>query len=455
MTSPVLDRSRASSRRRAGVFGAAAISALGGFLFGYDLGIISAALLYITPQFQMSEIGQQVVVAAMLAGAIVGALTGSPLTDRIGRKRTLLVLSAVAAVGAVACAAAPGFGALVVARLVLGIAIGATSSCVPAYIAEIAAPHIRGRLVSSFQLMVTVGILASYVAGYALADAAAWRWMLALAAIPAVVMFFGLFRLPESPRWLLARGRVDDARRALARTLPADEIESEIAAISAAAEAERGLTYRDLFGARLRPAVLIGVGVAATNQLVGVNAVISYTPTLLTQAGFGDSSALLSSVGIGAANMICTLIALLLIDRVGRRPLLLGGTAVVVLSLLFLGALYLLPSQSGVVGGLLVAGLILYITAFSVSLGISIWLINSEIFPTRVRGKASGLGSLTHWGLDFIISLTALSLIQLITPTGLFWVYALFGLVGLVFFAKRLPETKGRTLEDIESSLRR
>lgn len=205
----------------------------------------------------------------------------------------------------------------------------------------------------------------------------------------------------------------------------------------------------------MRPAVLLGVVVAATNQLVGVNAVIYYAPTMLKQAGFGSSAAILSSLGIGLVNMCLTFVALLLVDRVGRRPLLLGGTSVVILALVFLGTLYLLGDGGRPVsGGLLVAGLCLYIAAFAPSLGLAIWLINSEIFPTAVRGKASSFGNVTHWGLDFAISLTVLTTINALTPTGLFWIYGLFGLLGVVYLHRKLPETKGRSLEDISASLR-
>ena len=202
----------------------------------------------------------------------------------------------------------------------------------------------------------------------------------------------------------------------------------------------------------MRPAVLLGVAVAATNQLVGVNAVIYYAPTMLKEAGLGSSAAILSSVGIGLVNMVVTLIALVLVDKVGRRPLLLGGTAVVVLTLVLLGFVYLNPGPA--TAPLLVIGLCVYIAAFAGSLGIAIWLVNSEIFPTAVRGKASAFGTVTHWGLDFLISLTVLTMINLLTPTGLFWVYAVFGLIGLGYLYRRLPETKGRSLEDVAGSLR-
>ncbi|MER7396515.1 sugar porter family MFS transporter [Streptomyces sp. NPDC000151] len=441
-------------RGRAAVIGASAVAALGGFLFGYDTGIISSALLYIAPEFHLSSGMQQVTVASLLLGAIVGVLVSGAVTDAVGRRRTLLSAAGIFTVGALGCAAAPNDAVLIGARFVLGLAIGTASLAVPAYIAEIAPKESRGKLVSLNQLMITVGIFVSYLVGYAFDDSHGWRWMLGLGAVPSLLMFAGVLRLSESPRWLLTHGRPDEARAVLCRTRTAEEAEREVREIEALAAQESKIGYRDLLRPAMRPAVMLGVVVAATNQLVGVNAVIYYAPTMLKQAGFASSAAILSSLGIGLVNMVLTGIALLLVDRVGRRPLLLGGTGVVVLALALLGALYLFGGGQPANSGLLVAGLCLYIGAFAPSLGLAIWLINSEIFPTAARGKASSFGNVTHWGLDFAISLTVLTTIQALTPTGLFWLYAVFGLLGVGYLYRKLPETKGRSLEDISASLR-
>ena len=453
MSTAQLSPPRPAQRGRGTVIGASTIAALGGLLFGYDTGVISAALLYIAPAFGLSDGMQQFVVASLLLGAIVGSIGGGPVVDRMGRKTTLVLVSIVFSAGALLSAAAGNAEVLIAARVLLGLAIGTSSLVVPTYIAEIAPPASRGRLVSMNQLMITIGIFASYLVGYAFAESGGWRWMLGLAVVPSLAMLVGLLMLGESPRWLLSRGRTEEARQALLRTRSPEEAEAELAEMSEAMREESRFSYRDLVRPRLRPAVLLGVAVAATNQLVGVNAVIYYAPTILKQAGLGDSAAILSSVGIGATNMVFTAIALLLIDRVGRRPLLIGGTGVVIAVLFGLGALYLLPSVQGL-GTLLTIGLMVYEAAFAASLGLAIWLINSEIFPTAVRGKAAGVGTVTHWGLDFLISISVLTLIQLFTATGLFWIYGVLGLLGMVYLYRKLPETKGRSLEDIERSLR-
>jgi len=429
------------------------IAALGGFLFGYDTGVISGALLYITPEFDLGSFGQQAVVASLLLGAVFGALIAGPATDRLGRKRVLLACAAIFAVGALASGIAPSAAALVAARFVIGLAIGASSMVVPLYLAEMSPKERRGRLVSMNQFLITVGILISYGVGFALAGAEAWRWMVGLAAIPAVLMFVGLLRLPESPRWLLANGREEEALGVLRATRPADGVDAEAREIRETIEAESTASYRDLLTPPLRPALRIGIGVPAINQLVGVNAVIYYTPTILKQTGFGDSAAILGSVGIGVVNVALTAVALVLIDRVGRRPLVLSGVAVLTLALAALGGLYLLPDQDGIVGILVVVGLCVYIAAFAASLGIAIWLFTSEVYPTGVRGKGASLGVFTHWGLDFVISLTVLTLIDLLTETGMFWLYGAFAIVGLLFLRRFLPETRGQSLEEIDRQL--
>lgn len=429
-------------------------AALGGLLFGFDTGIISGALLYISSSFGLDAGGQQIVVSVLLLGAILGVVASGTILDKIGRKRTLVLLAAVFAVGAIASSLAPDFGILVAARFVLGVAVGASSNAVPVYIAEISPAAIRGRLVAMYQLMVAVGIAVSYLVAFLLSSGQHWRLMLGVAAIPAVAMLVGVLVLPESPRWLVSRNRRGDARNALARLVgSADEVECELDAFAENIANEQRVSFRSLLRKPYRSGVAICVTLAATNQLVGVNAVIYYAPTLLVQAGLGQSAALLSTVGIGIATVVVTFAALLLVDKVGRRPLVLVGTGLTILSLVFIGAIYLLPDPSAF-GPLLVVGLVIYIVAFCGSLGISIWLINSEVFPSAIRGRASSFGAFTHWTLDFVVALTVLTLFDHIGPTGLFWLYAGFGLVGFLILKRRLPETRGRSLEEIDMQLR-
>jgi sugar porter (SP) family MFS transporter len=436
------------------VIASAAVAALGGFLFGFDTGIISGALLFIKQEFGLSAGLQQLVVGSLLLAAVVGALLGGPISDAWGRKKTLILAALIFGVGALVASFSPNLAVLVVARVLLGLAIGIASMIVPVYIAEIAPPRVRGALVSLQQFMITVGIMVSYLVSYAFSGSGAWRWMLGVGMIPAAVLLVGMLPLPESPRWLLAKDRRQDALGVLRRIRHEEHNpEAELAEIEAVHKMQAGVSYQDLFRPSVRPALVVGVGIAFINQMVGVNAVIYYAPTILKDAGFSSSAAILATTGVGILNMLVTLCALLLIDRVGRRPLLLIGISGVLLALIVLGAAYLLPGGPSGAGVLLVAGLLVYIASFAASLGIAIWLLNSEVYPLEVRGKGAAAGAFTHWVLDFVIASTVLTLIATITPTGMFWFYGLFAILGIIFVLRRVPETKGKTLEEVSEEL--
>jgi sugar porter (SP) family MFS transporter len=436
------------------VVASAAVAALGGFLFGFDTGIISGALLFIKQEFGLSAGLEQVVVGSLLLAAVVGALLGGPISDAWGRKRTLILAAIIFGVGALVASFSPNLAVLIVARVLLGLAIGIASMIVPVYIAEIAPPRVRGALVSLQQFMITVGIMVSYLVSYAFSGSGAWRWMLGVGMIPAAILLVGMLPLPESPRWLLAKDRRQDALGVLRRIRHEEHNpEAELAEIEAVHKMQAGVSYQDLFRPSVRPALVVGVGIAFINQMVGVNAVIYYAPTILKDAGFSSSAAILATTGVGILNMLVTLCALLLIDRVGRRPLLLIGISGVLLALIVLGAAYLLPGGPSGAGVLLVAGLLVYIASFAASLGIAIWLLNSEVYPLEVRGKGAAAGAFTHWVLDFVIASTVLTLIATITPTGMFWFYGLFAILGIIFVLRRVPETKGKTLEEVSEEL--
>jgi sugar porter (SP) family MFS transporter len=423
-------------------------------LFGFDTGIISGALLFIKQEFNLSAGLQQLVVGSLLLAAVVGALLGGPITDAWGRKKTLILAALIFGVGALVASFSPNLAVLVVARVLLGLAIGIASMIVPVYIAEIAPPRVRGALVSLQQFMITVGIMVSYLVSYAFSGSGAWRWMLGVGMIPAAILLVGMLPLPESPRWLLAKDRRQDALGVLRRIRHEEHNpEAELAEIEAVHKTQAGVSYQDLFRPSVRPALVVGVGIAFINQMVGVNAVIYYAPTILKDAGFSASAAILATTGVGILNMLVTLCALLLIDRVGRRPLLLVGISGVLLALIVLGAAYLLPGGPSGAGVLLVAGLLVYIASFAASLGIAIWLLNSEVYPLEVRGKGAAAGAFTHWALDFVIASTVLTLIATIAPTGMFWFYGLFAILGIIFVLRRVPETKGKTLEEVSEEL--
>lgn len=434
------------------VVGASIIAAFGGLLFGYDTGVVAAALPYMTDTFDLDETMKQVVTASLLAGAVVGVIVGGSLSDRLGRRNALTGVTVLYAVATLGSAFAQGATSLIVFRIFLGVAIGISSLVVPNYIAELAPPRNRGKLVSLHQFMVTVGILVAYLVGYGLSGSASWRWMIGVGVIPAVLMFAGLLVLPESPRWLVGKQREIEARAVLARTRPPDDVDAEITDIVGAVRAEGRISYRELLGARFRRWISVGVVAAGASQVVGVNAIIYYVPTILEEQGFGKTAAIGVSVAVGVVNVLFTIPALLWIDRFGRRPWILGGTVVIILALIAVGVVFQFPLRGATVAWLIIV-LMIYESAFACSLGIAIWLVNSEIFPNNVRGKAASFGIVTHWGMNLLVSISVLTLITAMGATLVFWLYAVLGILSLIYLYRWLPETKNRSLEEIEADL--
>jgi sugar porter (SP) family MFS transporter len=441
------------------LYAVAAVSALGGLLFGYDTGIISSALLDLGRDLDLSTTDREVVVSAILVGAMAGAPVAGVLGARHGRRPVIVAVAAVFAAGALASALAPDAAALTAARLVLGLAVGGASNTVPVYIAETAPPAVRGRLTVLFQLMVATGQLLSYLVGWALAGPGGWRWMFGLAALPALALALGMLPLPESPRWLAGRdpGR---ARRVLTRLRPAGaDVDAELRDIEAlhraGTGAPRGLreTARVLRGRWLRPALLAALGIAAFSQLTGINAMVYYAPSMLTDAGFGGSVALLTGIGVGVMLVLAGITGALTVDRVGRRRLLLwlmpaSGAAMAVLAIAFLAP------DSGPQRWTVVLALFAYIFLNGAGMQSVVWLLAPEVLPLSVRGPATSLATTTVWGFDLLIALTALTAVQTFGLTATLLVYA--GMNGLcwVFVLRRVPETRGRTLEEIERDLR-
>jgi sugar porter (SP) family MFS transporter len=437
------------------VYVVAAAAAVGGLLFGYDTGIISAALLSIAEDFAIGSGMQQIVVSAILVGAILGALGSGRLSDRLGRRPVVLITAIVFGVGALAAAFAPNVALLILARLLLGVAVGASSQIVPVYIAELSPARTRGGLVVLFQLMITVGILAAYVAGYAFSGGSGWRQMFGLGVVPALVLALAMIVLPESPRWLLIHRGADAAARVLRRVRGAGvDVAAEVAEIEASRHDEGG-RFRDLLAQRwVRPALVAGLGLAMFSQITGVNVVIYYAPTILATSGFGESAAILATVGVGVVNMLMVIAGTLLVDRIGRRRLLLVLLPLAVLSLVVLGAVFLGGDPEGAGRGVAVAAIMGFIAFNGGSLSVVLWLYGSEVFPLSVRGAATSASALTVWVFNLLVALTTLSLTEGIGVTATFWMFAVVNALAWLFVLRLVPETKGRSLEQIESSLR-
>lgn len=456
-TSTHMSTTHTPARARPGnplVYAIAAISALGGLLFGYDTGIISSALLVIGDDFHLGSGMKEVVTSTILVGAIVGALAAGALADRFGRRRVLFAVAIVFAAGAVAAALAPDVTALIAARFVLGLSVGGASGMVPVYIAELAPARIRGGLMVFFQLMVAVGQLVSYLVGYALAQPGGWRWMFALAAVPSVVLYVGMLFLPESPRWLIKRGRPDDALAVLRRVRePGDDTAAELAEIQQVEASENSGGWRELTRPWVRPALVVGFGIAMFSQITGINAMVYYAPTMLSEAGFGDDASMLAGVGVGIALVVAAAVGTVLVDRIGRRRILLWLLPGSALSMALLGLAFAAPVLSPALWWVVIVGLIAYIAFNGGSIQVVVWLLGPEVFPLSVRGVAMSLASVAVWAFDLLIALTALSTIEAIGRTGLFLLYAAMNVLCWVFVYYLVPETKGRALEDIERAL--
>jgi len=436
------------------VYLAAAISALGGMLFGYDIGVISGAILFIQKDFSLSPGMEEIVVSSVLLGSLVGAAVGGVLADRLGRRSLLMIAAVVFGLGAIGAALAPGTTWLVVARFVGGTAIGIASFVAPLYISEIAPVEIRGTLVAINQVALTSGIVLSYLIDYVFAGAQAWRWMFALAVIPAAAFGTGLWFIPNSPRWLVGRGHVDQARAVLTRIRGPHEVEGELREIQRSA-AQQKAQWSELLSPFLRPAMLVGVGLAVAQQITGINTVIYYAPTIFKFAGLSSASvAILASVGVGVVNVALTVVAMQLIDRVGRRPLLLVSLAGMALSLFVLGLAFSLPQLSGSLGWIAVVSLMVYVGSFAVGLGPVFWLVLSEIYPLRIRGRAMSVGTAANWSANLMVAVSFLTLTHVVGRPATFWLYAIVSIGAWLFAFFLVPETKGRSLEEIEAHWR-
>src|ERR1700754_26058 len=448
--------SEASARRaRRNVVLTAAIAGLGGLLFGYDTGVIAGALLFIKGDFDLGSFAQGLVVAAVPIGAVAGAAFAGPAADRYGRRLMILVAAAVFIVGALGSAAAPGVEVLVAARIVIGVAIGLASAAAPVYISEVAPPESRGRLVSFFQLAVTIGILVAYLVGLAFNGIEGWRWMLGLGCVPALGLAFGMWGMPQSPRWLVMQGDDFAARAVLAkiRVDDPDTIDREIEEIeeSVHTDAKPG-SWSDLLQPAVKAALVVGIGLAILQQVTGINTVIYYAPTIIEFTGVNSSAgSILAAVGVGIINVAFTVVAIRLLDKAGRRTLLMVGVSGMVVSLIALGAAFLGGGGSTIASVVAILSLMCLVASFAISLGPIFWLLNAEIYPLGVRSKAAGLGTMANWTFNFIVSLTFLLLIEALGRAGAFWFYAAIGILTLWFCWKYVPETKGKPLEEIEA----
>lgn len=446
-------------RRRLGIV--ALIATIGGLLFGYDTGVINGALLPMKEELGLTELTEGVVTSSLLFGAAVGAFLGGRISDGWGRRRTILLLSLTFLVGTTLCVFAPGFGIMVTGRVVLGLAVGGASTVVPVYLAELAPFEIRGSLAGRNEVMIAVGAFAAFAVNAVIGNVwghidGVWRIMLAVCAIPAVALFFGMLRMPESPRWLVEKGRNEEALAVLKTVRSEERAVAEFAEIENIAEEEQEqhvVGWRAVLSNKwLRRILVIGIAVAVFQQLTGINTIVYYGQTVLTGAGFSANAALIANVVPGAIGVIGSIVSLYLMDRVNRRTMFLSGYGLVTLWHVLIGVAAMVLPDSDAKPYVILVLVVLFVGSMQTFLNVATWVILSEIFPLHMRGLGIGIAVFCMWIANALLGLFFPTL-EAAMGLSVFYLLAGFNLLAFLFMYKFLPETRGRTLESIEEDV--
>ena len=424
----------------------AAVAAIGGLLFGFDTAVINGAIVFLKNQFSLSDGQTEVAASSLLLGCVIGASVAAFTSDRFGRKRVLLAAAALFAVSSLGSALPRDLTQFVIARVIGGLAIGIASTLSPLYIAEISPAKSRGLMVSLNQLAIVIGILLSYSVNYLLTGAgpANWRWMFASAAVPSICFLIALLFISESPRWLVQNGREHDAEHFLAQMVGSNEAREEIKSIRAAIAEESG----NLLDPAFRKPLVVAIVIALFSQFTGINTIIYYGSLVFLEhvPHQTATTALWANVVIGAINFVATILGMSLIDRAGRKPLLMSAFAGMALSLIGVSAA--IRFQGSAIAVLIFV--LTYVASFAVGVGTGTWVVMSEICPTRIRGRAMSVATIFLWCGTLLVTLTFLSLVKAFTAPGTFLLYAAISIAAFIFVWRFVPETKGRTLEEID-----
>ena len=438
------------------------ISTLGGLLFGYDTGVISGALLFIGKDLHLSQTEQTFVVTSLLFGAIIGAGIGGRLADAIGRRTSMRIYAVIFFLGAIGSGQSPTLPLIYASRVVLGLAVGAAAATVPMYLSEMAPAHRRGRMTTINELMIVSGQFIAFGINELINSVShsqsVWRIMLTVAAIPAIALFIGMFFLPDSPRWYAIKGRLDEARQVLELSRGPAEAAEEFNIVKTHAERdmreEKGAARRDLAAFPwMRRILYVGIGLALAQQLTGINTAEYYAPTILKSTGLGTNASLISTIFVGAIGVIGTILGIYLLGVANRRPLLFIGFSGVAGSDIVLAILFRFP-DSTVRSYLILVFILLFVFFVQSFIGTLIWLMLSEIFPMSIRGYCMGIAVLCLWGINTIISYVFPYMITNLGSSGTFGIFAAINVASLFFVIKFAPETRGRTLEELEDEFR-
>ncbi|MGB7757510.1 MAG: sugar porter family MFS transporter [Salinisphaera sp.] len=433
------------------------LAALAGLLFGMDIGVISGALPFIKKDFDLSSAMEGWIVSSMMVGAAIGALSAGSISKSMGRKRALLASALLFVVGALVCVVAPGPTLLWIGRILLGLAVGVASFTAPLYLSEVTPERIRGTTISFYQLMVTVGILAAFVSNAAFSYIESWRWMFGVLIIPAVLLFFGALSVPNSPRWLAAKDRFDEARDVLSKLRGTrEEVDYEMGEIQEAIEQERGSQGFQMFkkNPNFRRSVFLGVALQLVQQFTGMNVIMYYAPQIFQTAGFeGTSASLWATVVTGLTNVLATFIAIALIDRAGRKPILYAGFAMMAITMALLSTIIYIGPSTTFLQYTAMAMVLLFVVGFAMSAGPLIWTLCAEIQPLQGRDFGIGASTGANWIGNFCIGFFFPIMFEGIGGTWTFGLLAAVNALFILFTLKYVPETKGISLEKIEKNL--
>jgi SP family galactose:H+ symporter-like MFS transporter len=430
------------------------LGALAGLMFGLDIGVISGAEQFIKADFGISDGVLEHIVSWMMLGAAVGALAGGWMAKGLGRKRSLLVGSALFVAASILCGVSWSVESLLAGRLILGVSIGMLSFTSPIYLAEIAPENIRGSMVSFYQLMITIGIFVAYLSDLALSYSGNWHWMLGIIAIPGVLFFLGVFTLPDSPRWLMMRGRTEEATKVLTRLRGDPEIVAqEEREIAAQLRIPQHGWHMFLQNSNFRRSVGLGILLQIVQQFTGMNVVMYYAPIIFKDMGYHTEAQMVFTAIVGLTNVLATFIAIWLVDKLGRKPILYIGFSVMAIGMAVVGIMMHLGIDTRVEQLFTVVMLLIFIIGFAMSAGPLIWILCSEVQPINGRDFGIALSTLTNWIANFVVGATFLTLLNRFGHAQTFWLYAGFNAVFLLITAMLVPETKNVTLEFIERNL--
>lgn len=426
------------------------VAALGGLLFGFDTAVISGTINFIQPYFGLSEAGLGWTVSSLLFGCIAGVLLAGKTGDRYGRRKVLMLSALLFFGSAVVSAMAQTLTIFVTARVMGGIAVGIASILAPMYIAELAPAKHRGTLVSLNQLAIVIGILIAFFSNYLLVDTGVnnWRWMLLVMAAPALLLFISLFIVPESPRWLVARNRKEEALLVLQKTTGTARARQALNEIEQTLENQEEATFTDLLAPKVKPLLIIGITLAVFQQITGINTIMYYAPKIFANVGQSNDSALLQTILIGGTNLAFTLVAMLLIDRFGRKVLIIAGSAGMTTMLAGLSMLYFFQMTEGMLVLVFILG---YIAFFAASLGPALWVVAAELFPNRLRSKGMSVAIVSLWIACTVVTIAFPIMLERLSGGVTFLIFAIICLGSLIFVWRFVPETKGKTLEELEA----